>query len=96
MGAALRNEWDEGIQGLLISSESLTFQLCPPPSLGGSEARCKTLADVWPFWLIVCVGLMGVSLAPGICQECIVCRCMLAGNAVPQACQSPDEHWKES
>lgn len=68
-GAALRNEWGEGIGGLLISRESLTFSLCPPTILGGSEAGCKTLAGLWPRWLIVCFGLVGVSLAPGSCQE---------------------------
>lgn len=42
---------------------------CPPTALEESEAGCKTLANVWPRWLIVCIGLVGVSLAPGICQE---------------------------
>lgn len=37
--------------------------------MGGSEAGCKTLADLWPRWLIVYIGLVGVSLALGICQE---------------------------
>lgn len=45
------------------------FLLCPPTSMGGSEAGCKTLADLWPRWLIVYIGLVGVSLALGICQE---------------------------
>lgn len=40
-----------------------------PQSLGGFEAGCKALDDSWPRWLIVCRGLVGVSLAPGICQE---------------------------
>lgn len=40
-----------------------------PTSLGGSGAGCKSLAGLWPRWLIVCRGLEGVSLAPGICQD---------------------------
>lgn len=35
---------------------------------GGSEAGHKTLASEWPRWLIVCIGVVGVSLASGICQ----------------------------
>lgn len=58
--------------------------------MGSSEAGHKTLADLWPRWLIVYIGLMGVSLAPGICQEfnfmqmVIGRKCCAAGTCKPR------------